>query len=398
MARGNIKLNNPERFSDGFEISNEKLQATIRKATDKWLKKLEEFDGKFPGTMSKEEDKYVLGENNSWTQGMHTGSALLAYELTGNEKFLEYAKQHIESYYWRYENKVDMWCHDVGFAFSPSVIALYKITGDEAMKELALKAADHFRTYIFSEKGGFILRSYTRRDTEDGCRTMMDTLMNIPLLFWAYEQSGEERYVEAAKSQLAITEKCLIREDGSSFHHYMFDVVTHAPVRGLTFQGHADDSCWARGHSWGVYGFPVAYTYTKDESLLPLHRDVSYFMLNHMPDTYVPYYDYDFVEECNEAHDSSSALISACGLLEACKYLDETSEEYKIYKTAANKMVNGVIDLCMDYENKDFDGLVNWVTCSAPHNLCIDGCTSYGDYFLLEALVRLTKPDWKRYW
>ncbi len=398
MVRGNIKLDNPARFAGKYEIPAEKIQAAIKKATDKWLVKLAEFNNKFPGTTSKEYDKYEMGENTSWTQGMHTGSIILAYELTGNEKFLDYAKAQLDSYYERLETKIGLWSHDVGFVFSPSCVALYRFVKDEKIKEMCLGAAEHLYEHLYSQKGGFILRSCKSKDTDAGCRTMMDTLMNIPLFFWAYEQTGDIKFMDAAKSQLAITEKCLIREDGSSFHHYMFDVETHAPVRGLTFQGHADDSTWTRGHSWGVYGFPVAYTYTKDESLLPLHRDVCYFALNHMPESFIPYYDYDFVEPCDEAKDSSAALITACGMMEALKYLPDDAEEKAVYQNASARLLEAVIDNCMDYENKDFDGLVNCVTCSAPHNLCIDGCTSYGDFFLLEALLRYTNPDWVRYW
>lgn len=397
MERGKIKLEKPERYSGKYEIPAEKVQKAIKRATDKFLIKLDEFENKFPPAYSKD-GKYDLGENNSWTQGMHTGAALLAYELTGNKRFLEHAQKQVPSYFKRFEEKKNLWNHDVGFVFTPSCIALYKLTGEEDLKELSLKVAEFYYENMYSQKGGFILRNYNARGNEDGCRTMMDTLMNIPLLFWAHEVTGEQKYLDAANSQLRITEQCLIREDGSSFHHYLFDVETHKPVRGLTFQGHSDDSCWSRGHSWGVYGFPVAYTYNKDERLLALHRDVVYFMLNHLPETYIPYYDYDFVEPCNEAKDASAALISACGMLEACKYLSDDAPEKGVYQNAAARMIEAVIDNCMDYESKDFDGIIDWVTCSAPHDLCIDGCTSYGDFFLLEALLRYTKPDWKRYW
>lgn len=397
MVRGNIKLENPERYLKKHEIPVKKIEMAIKSATDKFLKKLDEFDGKFPPAASKD-DKYILGENTTWTTGMHTGAMLLAYEITGNERFLEHAKKQVESYFERFETKTRLWDHDVGFVFTPSCVALYKLTGDEKLKELCLKAAEFLYEYIYSQKGGFILRSYERRYLESGCRTMMDTLMNIPLFFWAYEMTGEKKYLDAANSQLRITEQYLIRDDGSSFHHYMFDVETHKPIRGCTFQGHSDDSCWSRGHAWGVYGFPVAYTYNHDESLLPLHRDITYFMLNHLPENNIPYYDYDFVEQCDEAKDSSAGLISACGMLEACKYLNDVAPEKAIYQNAAAMMIEAVIDNCMDYENHDFDGIINWVTCSVPHNLCIDGCTSYGDFFFLEALLRYTRPDWKRYW
>ena len=397
MKRGMITLVNPERYSGKYEIPAEKVQKAIKKATDKFLTKLAEFDGAFPPACSKD-GKYNLIGNAEWTSGMHTGAMLLAYEITGNERFLAHAKKQIDSYFKRFEDKTDLWGHDVGFVFSPSCVAFYKLTGDERLKELALNAAEFLYEYIYSQKGGFILRSYNSKHTEIGCRTMMDTLMNIPLFFWAYEMTGKKKYYDAANSQLKITEQCLIREDGSSFHHYLFDVETHKPVRGLTFQGHADDSCWSRGHAWGIYGLPVAYTYNHDESLQPLHRDITYFMLNHLPENYIPYYDYDFVEACDEPIDTSAALISACGMLEACKYLSDAAPEKEIYQNAAAKLIEAVIDNYMDYEHNDFDGIINGVTCSAPHKLCIDGCTSYGDFFFLEALLRYTKPDWKRYW
>lgn len=397
MKRGTILLNHPERYSGKHVIPAEKIQKAIKKATDKFLIMLDELDGMFPPAYSKE-NKYPPAENITWTNGMHTGAMLLAYELTGNERFLEHAKKQMASYYNRLETKTGLWNHDVGFVFTPSCIALYSLTGDEEIKSMCLEAAEFFYENLYSQKGGFIIRSYTNKDNENGCRTMMDTLMNIPILFWAHKMTGEQKYLDAANSQLKITEQCLIREDGSSFHHYLFDVETHKPVRGLTFQGHSDDSCWSRGHSWGVYGFPVAYSYNHDESLLTLHRDVCYFMLNHMPASDIPYYDYDFVEPCDEALDASAGLISACGMLEACKYLPDDAPEKAVYQNAAAKMIEAVLDNCMDYDKEEYDGLINGVTCSAPHNLCINGCTSYGDFFLLEALIRYTRPDWKRYW
>ena len=397
MKRGTITLVNPERYTGKYEISSEKLQVAIKKATDRFLVKLDAFQGEFPPACSKE-GKYNLVGNKNWTSGMHTGAILLAYELTGNERFLAHAKTQLESYFKRFEEKTALWSHDVGFVYSPSCVAYYKLSGDERVKELALRTAEFLYEYMYSQKGGFILRSHNSKDNEHGCRTMMDTLMNIPLFFWAHEMTGEQKYLDAANSQLHITEQCLIREDGSSFHHYLFDLKTHKPIRGLTFQGHSDDSCWSRGHAWGVYGLPVAYTYNHDESLLPLHRDITYFMLNHMPENNIPYYDYDFVEPCDEAIDTSAGLVSACGMLEACKYLSDAAPEKPIYRNAAAKLIEAVIDRHMDYEHKDFDGIVDGVTCSVPHNLCINGCASYGDFFFLEALLRYTRPDWKRYW
>lgn len=397
MLRGNVKLNNENRFSGTHRISDEKLQNAIKKAADKLLSKLDLYAEKFPGTYSTDY-VYPMGENNSWVSGMHTGTILLAYELTGDERFLECAKAHIPSYQKRYDEKIGLMSHDVGFVYSPSVIALYKLTGDDELRTLALNAAEHLYNVSFSQKGGFVIRSSTRANEESGCRTMMDTLMNIPLFFWAYEQTGEQKFLDAANSQLKITEEYLIRADGSSYHHYQFDPATHKPVRGLTFQGHRDESTWSRGESWGVLGLPIAYSYNKDESLLALHRDVAYFTLNHLPEDNITYWDYDFVDKCDEAKDVSAGLISACGMMEACKYLPDSAPEKAIYQNAASQILEAAIDTCADYDTTEFDGIVKWATCSVPHAIGVEECTLYGDYFYLEAIMRYINPDWKRYW
>ena len=397
MQRGIITLNDESRYTTSYTISKEKLDSAVKAATEKLASKLDTYAEQFVGTYSKDY-VYPLGENKTWVSGMHTGTILLAYELTGDEQFLECAKKNIPFYKKRLEEKIVMYSHDVGFVFSPSCVALYKLTGDEAAREIALAAAEHLYDASFSKKGGFIIRSVNNSHEDWGCRTMMDTLMNIPLFFWAHKETGDEKFLHAANSQLAITESYLIREDGSSFHHYQFDTKTHKPLYGCTFQGRTDESTWSRGQSWGVMGLPIAYSYNKDEDLLKLHRDVTYFTLNHLPKHNIPYWDYDFIEECDEPLDVSAGLVSACGMLEATKYLSDSAPEKKIYKNAAAMLLDAAIDKCADYETTEFDGLVRNVTCSVPHNLCINECALYGDFFYLEALLRHLRPDWNRYW
>jgi unsaturated chondroitin disaccharide hydrolase len=209
---------------------------------------------------------------------------------------------------------------------------------------------------------------------------------------------SRDKLLFAAYQHNLTTEKLLIREDGSSFHHYQFDPVTAKPVRGITFQGYSDTSCWSRGHSWGVYGFPIAYDYTKDESLMAVHKDVVAFMLNNLPKDNVLYWDYDFTDGSGEPRDTSANIISACGLLEAIKFMDDDAPEKEIYKNAAMIMIEAVIDGYTGDIGEDYDGLLWGATGARKMNLCIDGCAPYADYFYLEALLRLKKPDWKRYW
>lgn len=399
MVRGNIKLKNSEKYSDNFEVSKEKVQEAIKTATDKLYSVAERLGFEnFPKVSEESNFLYEPHENDNWTHGMYTGSFLLAYELTGDEKFLDVVKAQLPSYKKRMDEKIKINDHDVGFVFVPSCVAYYKITGDKKMRELVLRAAEHLYNHSYSKEGGFIIRLADHIDEfEDAYRTMMDTLMNICLFFWAYEETGDKKFYDAANSQLRITESCLMRADGSSYHHYQFNRETHAPEYGCTFQGHRDESTWSRGHSWGIIGFPVGYDYNKDENLLLLHRDAAYYMLDHLPEDYVPYWDYDFTDG-DQYRDSSAGAIAACGLLEACKYLPDDAPEKAIYKTAAHKMINALIDTCACDIGEPYDGLIAHVAGAVSFDISNDSCATYGDFFYLEALLRLVKPDWKRYW
>ena len=391
-----ITLNNPERFEKPYEISREKLVKAAERATDKLEATYKKYGIAFPGTCSVNY-KYECAENKNWVAGMYTGCYWRAYEITGNKLFREIAEKHVETYVNRYTNRVGMDDHDVGFAFTPSCIAAYKLTGNEAAREVALKAADYYYRTSYSQEGRFIIRSWRSWGTGGGCRTMMDSLMNAPLLFWASEETGVAKYAAAALAHEKTTERYLIREDGSSFHHFQFDPETAGPVRGLTFQGHRDESCWSRGHAWGVYGFPIAYSHFKAKFLPEVHKKVAYFMLNHLPEDMIPYWDYDFTSG-DEPRDSSAGVISACGMLEMARQLPEGAEEKAVYEAAAPKLLEAVIDNCTGDIGKDYDGLICHVTHAKPQGAGIDECAVYADYFYLEALSRYLSPDFKNFW
>ena len=397
MVKESIKLNNPERFTKPHSIDRAKLEAAAKAATEKLRALAEKYGDAFPETRSIE-FKYQCSENKNWEAGMYTGCYWLAYELTGDEFFRECAERQLESYKTRYEGKIGLDSHDVGFVYSPSCVAAYKLTGNEEAKELALKAAEYLYEKSYSKEGKFIIRSWKGWDGGWGCRTMMDSLMNAPLFSWASLVSGDQKYTEAAKDHVKTTEMYLIREDASSFHHYQFDPKDASPVNGVTLQGRSDDSCWARGHAWGVYGLPIAYSYSKADYLPELHKNITYFMLNHLPEDLIPYWDYDFVDGI-EPRDSSAALISVCGLHEMVKMLPDSAEQKKIFESAASQMLEAVIDNCTgDIGVKHYDGLVCHVTHAKPQGQGIDECAVYGDYFYLEALARYLKPDFKMYW
>ena len=226
--------------------------------------------------------------------------------------------------------------------------------------------------------------------------------MNAPLLYWAGKELGNEDYIKAASDHVRTTERNLVRGDGSTYHHFQFDKDTGAPVRGLTLQGNSDESCWSRGHSWGVYGFPIAYSHDRSQDYLPqLHKDVTYYMLNHLPEDLIPYWDYDFVSG-DEPRDSSAGVIAVCGMHEMCKMLPDGAEQKAVFESAGAQILESTIDLCTgDIPGgigQNYDGLMFHVTGAKPQGIAIDTTAVYGDFFYLEALARYLNPDFKMYW
>lgn len=390
----------PERFLKPYQLPKEKLDKAIKEALEKLENNLPRWKIGFvrrAGRDGEGVNKYIESENTRWTHGMNTGIYWLAYELSGKEKFKEVAEKMLPTYQYRLDNKIGFGDHDVGFVYTPSCVAAYKKFGHTEIKDMLLETADYYYRTGYSQKGGFILRIWKNQHIEGCCRTMMDTMMNAPFLFWAGQETGKKEYIDAALSQNKITAEYLIREDGSSFHHYQFDVESHKPKYGLTLQGHSDDSCWSRGHAWGIYGFPIAYSYVNEDFLVDIHKDITFFMLNHLPEDLIPYWDYDFVSG-NQPRDSSAGAISVCGMLEMARLLPEDAPEKPIYESAAAQMMEALIDKCAGDQGFEYDGLICHVTAALPQGSGIDGIGVYGDYYYLEALMRFAHPDWEKYW
>lgn len=219
----------------------------------------------------------------------------------------------------------------------------------------------------------------------------------IPLFFWVSQQTGDMKYHEMAIGHYNTSAKYLVREDGSSYHHYQFDPKTKEPLYGVTHQGNGDESCWTRGHAWLVYGYPTAYKYTKDQYALDVAKAVSYYFMNTLPDDNIPYWDTDFEFPSFEPRDSSASAVVACGLLEMCKYLPDSDKDKELFRNAAEIMIEAIIDKCI-CDREHTDAIITHVTGSVPHNEEIDSCETYGDYFFFEALVRLLKPEIEFCW
>ncbi len=342
---------------------------------------------------------YQPVDNFEWTPGFCTGQYWLAYEHTGEAAFREAALTQADSFLWRAENHIGMDNHDMGFLYTPSCVAAYKLAGSENGKKAALLAADALLAR-FREKGQFF-QAWGAPGAADNYRMIIDCLLNLPLLYWATEITGQPVYREKALAHTKTSLNHLFRADGSTCHTFFFDGETGAPLRGVTHQGRHDGSAWARGQAWGVYGLALAYRYSREPRCADVFCRVTDFFIARLPEDSVPYWDLEFTDGDGEPKDSSAAAIAACGMLEMAKYLPpETARRYSAKAHAiADSLARGyaVRDAAVS-NGLLLHGVYNK---STPENTVldqgVDECTVWGDYFWMELLTRLA-GDWESYW
>ncbi|WP_314011438.1 glycoside hydrolase family 88 protein [Pseudostreptobacillus hongkongensis] len=388
-----------ERYSEDIELSKEMLYNALHNALVKIDKNIEYFINLFPRPNSVNNIYPGIlngGEWDDWTSGFWTGILWLAYEITKDEKYRKVAEFQLKSYKERIENKNAVDHHDLGFLYIPSAVAQYKITNSEDAKKTGIMAAKHLITR-FREKGEFI-QAWGELGNPDNHRLIIDCNLNIPLLFWASEVTGEEKYKEIAQKHVNTAANTVVRKDGSTFHTYYFDVETGKPLRGSTAQGSGDDSSWARGQAWGVYGFPLAYKYLKDEKFINLYKTVTNYFLNNLPKDNVCYWDLCFDDTSGEEKDTSAAAIAICGMLEMNKNISVDDKNKKIYDNAAKHIMKSLIENYTTKKLKESNGLLKEAVYSKPHGVGVNECCIWGDYFYMEALVRFLKPDLKIFW
>ncbi len=381
---------NKNRFTPCTDLTKEKLDLALKKVMEIVDINIEAFADKLPvGACS--DGVYTLTDNtDDWTQGFWPGILWNLYQLTGDEKYKKAGLGAIDSFYNRIEQRLGVEHHDMGFLYSLSCVAAYRLAGDEKAKKAALMASDAL-VERYREKGEFI-QAWGSLETSKP-RMIIDCLLNIPLLFWASEETGEASYADIAYKHFNTTVKHILRDDGSTFHTFFFDGATGEPLHGATAQGASDDSIWSRGQAWGVYGSVLTYLYKENPHSQDMFKKVSNVFLNRLPEDYVCYWDLIFKEADGEERDSSSAAIAACGLLAGAGILSPDDEDKELYKNAAMHMVNSLIDGYIAQNPIKGGGIVEHGVYAKPMNRGIDECSVWGDYFFVEALARIILGD-----
>ena len=345
-----------------------------------------EADDRLPRNIPNGQKDWELVGIRDWCSGFWPGILWYAYEYSGDAEIKEQAVRFTEALkpiaYSPAEN------HDVGFMLYCSYGNGYRITGKPEYKEILLAAADTLAT-LYNPNVGSILSWPSK--TEYDHNTIVDNMMNLELLFWAAKNGGDQRLYDIAESHAKVTMNNLIRDDYSMFHLGSFDSETGAFLNGYTHQGYADDSMWARGQTWGIYGFALAYRETGNEEFLIAASKLADHFLSRLPEDGIPYWDFDDPKIPNAPKDASAAAIAACGMLELAGLVKDDSLREK-YIAAARNFVTKLSS--SDYLSGDTNqALILHSTGHHPKNSEIDMPIVYADYYFMEALMRLKKLD-----
>lgn len=374
--------------------SDSLVQDTLAFALDKIDQNLHRFGLRFPAPSSVA-GTYEVIDNVEWTNGFWTGMLWLASDVSGQSRPREIAMAHLDSYEHRLAARVNIDHHDLGFLYSLSAVAASMRTADVRATTIGLRAATVLLGRYLPVAG--VIQAWGDLDdpVQRG-RIIIDCNLNLPLLFWASRRTGDERFSAAARHHLMMAGRHLVRADASTFHTFYFDPVHGLPMFGRTHQGYADDSCWARGQAWGIYGFALGYRHTRDPQLLRLAKRLANYYLNRLPQDGVCYWDLHFT--CGtEPRDSSAAAIAACGMLELADLLPPADPQRQVYRAAAVTTLGRLASNYLTSSDAAESGLLRHAVYHMPNGIGVDESCIWGDYFFLEGLVRMTR-DWEPFW
>jgi unsaturated chondroitin disaccharide hydrolase len=339
-------------------------------------------DAKFPKTYFPESAKYEFSNSSWWCSGFYPGSLLLMYEQTKDAVLYKEAERSLDLLRKEQYNKGT---HDLGFMMYCSFGNANRLKASDDYKQVLWNSAKSLATRFNPNTG--CIRSWNSKPGD--FLVIIDNMMNLKLLFWATQISGDSSFYKIAVTHANTTMKNHFRSDYSSYHVLNYDSATGVVKQKRTAQGFADSSAWARGQAWGLYGFTEAYRETKDTLYLQQANKIAQFLLSHpnMPANKIPYWDFDAPKTPATPRDASAASIMASALLELSAYVQDSTG--KQYLTAAETMLRNLTSpeyRATDGANGGF--IIRHGVGHLPANSEIDVPLTYGDYYYLEAMKR----------
>ncbi|MBQ7268862.1 MAG: glycoside hydrolase family 88 protein [Bacteroidales bacterium] len=321
---------------------------------------------------------------DDWVSGFFAGSLWYMYELSGDEFWADHARRHTE--------KLDTiqylkWHHDVGFMISGSYGNGLRIKNTPGYKEVILNAAKSLSTRF--RPGAGVLQSWNVDrgwQAERGweCPVIIDNMMNLELLFNATRISGDSTYFNIAVSHADKTLQNHFRPDASCYHVLDYDPQTGEVRQRCTAQGYADESAWARGQAWALYGYAMTYAYTGFGRYLSQAEKIAAYIMGRLPEDGVPYWDFDAPDIPDTFRDASSASIMAS----AFYHLYSLTRNSLYRKTADKMLVSLSSEAYLARQGTNGGFILKHSVGSLPHGNNIDVPLNYADYYFLEALLK----------
>ncbi|WP_217631511.1 glycoside hydrolase family 88 protein [Pedobacter hartonius] len=372
--------------AQGFK-PNARLLKTIRtnfSAADAqyklMMKSLDE--GRFPKTFDLKSGKLVTSDSGWWCSGFYPGTLLEIYAQTKDPALLTEANRMLGLLA---KEQYNTSTHDLGFMMYCSFGTALKLDPNPEYKEILINSAKSLSTR-FDPKVGCI-KSWDSKKKE--FLVIIDNMMNLELLFWATRVTGDSSYYKIAVTHANTTLKNHFRPDYSSYHVINYNPETGQVQKKQTAQGYADESAWARGQAWGLYGYTVMYRETHDKKYLDQANHIASFILNHprMPKDKVPYWDFDAPNIPDALRDASAAAVMSSALFELSH--DAGPKEANLYFKTAEKMLqslSGAPYQSLPGTNGGF--LLQHSVGHLPQKSEVDVPLTYADYYYVEAMKR----------
>lgn len=319
-----------------------------------------------------------------WTAGFWPGVLWYDYEFTKDPEIKNIAEKYTESL--GFLSRTSAYDHDLGFLVFCSYGNGYRLTGNQAYKKVILDTADTLAT-LFNPKVGTIL-SWPREVEGKGWphNTIIDNMINLEMLFWAAKNGENKSLYDIAVSHADVTMKNHFKPDLSCFHVAVYDTITGKLIKGVTHQGYSDQSMWARGQAWAIYGYTVCYRETRDVKYLEFVQKLTDVYLKDLPEDMIPYWDFDAPGIPNAPRDASAAAVVASALIELSSLMNNARGD--AYKASAIQMLKSLSS--SDYQSRDVNpSFLLHSTGHYPNGSEIDASIIYADYYYIEALLKL---------
>lgn len=326
--------------------------------------------------------------HGNWFCGFWIGLHLVSHLHGGDESHLAIATERMRLVAPRSH---DPNTHDIGFIFLSSALPLFHLTADPLHREAGLEAARQLRARLVRTDLGGYVSSWGPHDDQRGRRSSaIDTMANLPLLYWAGEQTRDDSFTVAAELHAQSTARTFIREDLSTYHAVEYELPAGTRSRGYTFQGFGDESFWSRGQGWAILGYAETARATGNARYLDLaHRLADRFLEALAGRSSAPW-DFDDPAGDDATLDTAASAIVANALLQ----IADLEPDAGIAGKRRDQAIALLEDLCREHLSRDPSerGLLRHGCYSKPHNIGPDAAVLFGDYYFAEALLMVLKP------